>query len=924
MNNNRVSLIQRAVFIIVPVIYISAVIYMFVFMASRKAPLIPYDSVQVIRQWTYTDQLTGTKEDIETPARVDTDGRNEFVYEAGLPARLPDGCVIAFLNRMNLKVEVGDRIVKEWNIAETPVIGGVSKNSYFIIPIRESDAGSHLRITFSGEGYGGKMFDAFVGNKYEVTRYLETKSGAVQFAMSFALLVCSLAIIIAGMVLSLLYKQNMKLILISLGIFAVSAWMVVDSFVFQFVFRTQFIDGFMSYITTLCIIFPFLAYLDAIQDHRYSKWYGIVSLIELVNLILFVTLHLTHVMPFSQSLLYIDAIIGVGIVAAFIITITDIRRGYSKKYRFVAYGFLIFMIMSIIEIVLINTVVERVEGGVMIAGLYILFAFAIVYQIMEIRRIAVERDTANEMGIAKTRFLASMSHEIRTPINSILGMNEMILKESRNPDIINYANIINDSGTMLLSLINDILDVSKIESDMEEIVAADYDPGRMFDNAAEMLRSQARKKDLNVKIGKPQNLPAKLCGDEKRISQILTNLLTNAVKYTEEGLITFTGECFESDRGYTLSFFVSDTGIGIKPEDIDGIFDPFHRLDLQKNQNIQGTGLGLSIVKSLIEKMNGEIKVDSVYGKGSTFSVRIPQQRCEQQPVEKYNSGVLSEEDDLNGIDENYIAPEARILEVDDNLSNQIVVREFLKATGAHVDIVSGGREALKLCKINRYDLILMDHMMPSPDGIETMHMIKSEEGSLNVSTPEIVLTANALAGSRSEYEAEGFDNYLSKPVESRKLLRMVRKYLPEEKVFYKPKPRKAAPSGKNGQEIPEGPVDIEALLARFDNKEETVRMILAEVVKEGERKIPLLRQLAADGDIKRYATEAHGIKGSMSNSCINSLSQTAKSHELAAKEGNLDFVRKNIDSFLAQYEDVLDHIKDYLKRFENEENSHN
>ena len=922
MNNSKASIIQKAILIIVPAFYISAVIYMCVFISSGKAPLIPYDSVQVINEWTYTDQLTGP-EDIKSPARVETDGRDVFVYEADLPARLPDGCVVAFLNRMDLKVEVGDRVVREWKRSETPVLGGVSKNSYFIIPINEDDAGARLRITYSGDGYGGKMFNAFVGNKYEITRYLETKSGAVQFALSFALLVCSLAIIIAGIILSLLYKQNIKLILISLGIFLVSAWMVVDSFVFQFVFRTQFIDGLMSYITTLCIIFPFLAYLDAIQDHRYSKWYAALSATELVNLLLFVVLHMTHVMPFSRSLPYLDAVIGIGIIGAFIITIVDVKRGYSGSYRFVAYGFLIFMIMSIVEIILINTVVERVEGGVMIAGLYILFAFAIVHQIMEIRRIAVERDTATEMGIAKTRFLASMSHEIRTPINSILGMNEMILKESRNPDIINYANIINESGTMLLSLINDILDVSKIESDMEEIVCNDYDPGKMFDNAAEMLHTQAKKKGIAVKIGKPQNLPAMLSGDEKRISQVLTNLLTNAVKYTEEGQITFTGECFAGENGYDLSFYVSDTGIGIKPEDVESIFDPFHRLDLKKNQSVQGTGLGLSIVKSLVEKMNGEIKVDSVYGKGSTFSVRIPQHRCAEREVEKYNSGVLGEEDDLAGIDENYIAPEARILEVDDNLSNQIVVREFLKVTGAQIDIVSGGKEALRLCRINKYDLILMDHMMPSPDGIETMHMIKSEAGSLNASTPEVVLTANALAGSRSEYEAQGFDNYLSKPVESKKLLRMVRKYLPEDKVFYKPKPRKPA-SQERGHEMAEGPVDFDALLARFDNKEETVRMILTEVVKEGERKIPLLRELADGGDIKRYAVEAHGIKGSMSNSCITALSQTAKSHELAAKEGNTDFINNNVDAFLKEYRDVLEYIKEYLKRFENEENSHN
>ncbi len=919
--SNWTDHIRKALFIIVPAFFLSAVIYMFIYISSGRAPLFAYDGVQIIKEWTYVDQFTGP-ESVTTPVKVDKEDRDVFVYKSKLPDELPDGCVVAFLNRMDLKVEVAGRVIKEWKRSDAPLIGGAPKNSYFIMPVEPEDAGAEIRITQSGKGYGGKFFDVFVGSKYDVIRYLEIKSGALQLALSFALLVCSFAIIVAGIILSFVYKTNIKLILISMGIFVASSWMVVDSFLFQFIFRTQFIDGMMSYVTTLCITFPFLAYLNSIQNYRYRTWYSLLGILELLNLFVFSLLHFTGIMSFSRTLLPIDLVIGVSIVGAFIITVVDIRRGYVKEYRFVAYGFVAFMVLAIVEIVLINTVVERVEGGMMIAGLYLLFGFAIIQQIVEIRQIAIDRDIANETGAAKTRFLASMSHEIRTPINSILGMNEMILKESRDPEIINYANIINDSGTMLLSLINDVLDVSKIDSDMEEIVCSNYDPGKMFDNAAEMLRTVADKKGLPIKIGKPKNLPPMLYGDEKRITQIIVNLLTNAVKYTEEGQVTFTGECFEADNRYTLCFYVSDTGIGIKHEDIDSIFDPFQRLDLRKNQNIQGTGLGLSIVKSLVTKMNGEIKVDSVYGRGSTFSVRIPQEKMVENDVEKYNSGIAMEEDDLDNIDENYIAPEARILEVDDNMSNQIVVREFLKVTGATVDIASGGKEAHKLCKVNKYDVILMDHMMPSPDGIETLHLIREDEKGLNRRTPVIVLTANALSGSRSEYEEAGFNNYLSKPVESKKLLRMVRKYLPPEKTMYKPKSRKLSSSENTGsspaqpgrEAFADGTVDIDALFARFDNKEETVRLILGEVIKEGQRKIPLLRELAQNGDIKRYAVEAHGIKGSMSNSCIPHLSETAKAHELAAKEGNMKFVNDNVEDFLKEYSDVLDSIREYLK----------
>ncbi len=906
--------VRRILMVVVPVVFLVSVAYMYVFMRSERALLIPRDDVRLVTEWTYIDQLKGPQK-VTTPVRVDTDGRDTFIYESRLPDSLPDGSVVAFLNRMNLTVEIGGRTVRKWDPADAPIAGNPPKNSYFIIPIEREDAGSPIKITIRGDKYSGKMFDVVVGNQYEVVRFLEIKSGLFQFGMSMVLLVFSFAVIVTGLILRLFFGHAMKLTFMAWGIFSVSCWMVTDSFVFQFLFRTQFIDGLMSYMTTLTIVFPFLAYLDSIQNYRYKKWYALLGILGAANLFVFSGLHFSGVANFSQTLLPLDAIIGVVIIGSLIITIVDIRRGNAASYRFVAFGFLVFMVFALIEIILINTVVERVEGGVMIAGLYILFAFAIFQQLSEVRQLQKDRDRANEEGAAKTKFLAGMSHEIRTPINSILGMNEMILRESRDPNILNYAGIINDSGTMLLSLINDILDVSKIDNDMEEIVCANYDPEKMFDNAAEMLRTQAEKKGLAIKVGKPRNLPALLYGDEKRVSQIVINLLTNAVKYTEEGTVTFTGECFDNNEGpgYVLCFYISDTGIGIKSEDIDSIFDPFHRLDLKKNQSIQGTGLGLSIVKSLVEKMNGQIKVESIYGKGSTFSVRIPQQPMEEDTVGKYNSGNAVEDDDLTDIDENYIAPEARILEVDDNLSNQVVVREFLKKTGATIDIASGGKEALRLCKVNKYDVILMDHMMPAPDGIETMHLIKSDEGSLNADTPEIVLTANAIRGSKAIYEAEGFDNYLSKPVESTRLIKMVRLYLPPEKVLYKPRKSKVSISGQTMRAIPEGPVDIAALMARFDNKQETVNMILGEVIKEGERKIPLLKQLLDEGDIKRYAVEAHGIKGVMQSSCVPSLAATAKSHELAAKEGNVKFVTDNVDSFIREYEEVLDWIRDYL-----------
>ncbi len=917
---------RRTLYLVIAVSFLLAVAYMIYYIVCGVAPLFPVDRVTEINEWTYVDQITGPRT-VTTPTRVDKKDRDVFIFRATLPESIPDGAVIAFLLRSDFMLEIGDRIAKEWNKNEAPIVGGPAKNSYFVIPLLEEDSGQTISLTIRDSGYGGSMYSPVLGNKYDVIRYLEVDNGIVLFVIALSLLISSFVIVLIGLIFRFLYKFEIKLTKMAIGVFIASLWMVTDSFVFQFILRTQFIDGFMSYMCTLCMTLPFIGYLDAVQDYRYEKIYIAVSSFETFNLILFATLHLSGALNFSGGLKYLDTNIGVGIIICLGVTIYDVVKGNAGKYKLVAYGFLIFMVLSVADILFINLALVRVEGVAILFGLFILFAFAIGQQLTEIRQMQVDRDRANEEGAMKTRFLTSMSHEIRTPINSILGMNEMIIKESHDPAIIEYAGIINDSGNLLLSLINDILDVSRIDNEMEEIVCSNYDPEKLFESATEMLVTLARKKGLEVKTGKPQNLPEMLYGDEKRILQIVVNLITNAVKYTDNGTVTFTGDCFDTQDGYELCFYVSDTGIGIRREDIDNIFDPFHRLELNKNQSIQGTGLGLSIVKNLTEMMGGSVNVESTYGKGSTFSVRIPQRPQVKKGSTKYNPGIFSEEDKLDDIDPNYIAPEARILEVDDNISNQVVVRQFLKETGAILDMASDGNEALRLCGINKYDVILMDHMMPDPDGIETMHMIRTMEGSLNASTPEIILTANAIMGSRARYEAEGFDNYLSKPVESQRLLKMVRKYLPEDKVMYKPRKRTYA---KVPQPLPaadtkrdrinnaakeKGPIDFKVFLARVDNNKETVKIILEEVVKESEVKIPFIRQLFADGDIKRYAIEAHGVKGSMAGIAAESLSEHARKHEFAAKGGDGDYIESDIDDFIREYESVIEYIKHYLEQ---------
>ncbi len=390
-----------------------------------------------------------------------------------------------------------------------------------------------------------------------------------------------------------------------------------------------------------------------------------------------------------------------------------------------------------------------------------------------------EKQIAEAKNESKSRFLASMSHEIRTPMNSIMGMNEMILREVEDQNIYDYAMNIKSSSNLLLGIINDILDFSKIDAGKLQLVEVEYDTAAMFRDALLGVQSYIREKDLDFEVVVDENIPSRLKGDEIRIKQILNNLLSNAAKYTDTGKILFSTKSEKIDGQFCLVMSVEDTGIGIKEEDIDKLFDSFSRLDLGKNRYKQGTGLGLNITKQLVDLMKGTLKVTSQYGKGSCFTVILPQQVIDTTPIEKLeNVKSSSFQEREKGAKKTFVST-SRILAVDDNAMNLKVIDACLKNTGIQYELVNSGKECLRLTRENKYDLILMDHMMPEMDGIETFHHMQADDKNLNKDTKVIVLTANAIEGAKEEYLKEGFTEYLTKPILSDKFYEMLSRYLP-------------------------------------------------------------------------------------------------------------------------------------------------
>ncbi|SFB38629.1 Signal transduction histidine kinase [Acetitomaculum ruminis DSM 5522] len=391
---------------------------------------------------------------------------------------------------------------------------------------------------------------------------------------------------------------------------------------------------------------------------------------------------------------------------------------------------------------------------------------------------------ANE---AKSAFLSNMSHEIRTPINSVLGMDEMILRESREENIKEYAEHIRNAGNTLLYLINDILDFSKIEAGKMEIIQADYSLSSVLYDLIIMTHSRLENKQLKLNIEVDKQLPDECLGDEMRIRQVILNILNNAIKYTNKGSVTLSVSFNKVDDKYVdFIFHVKDTGIGIKEEDLSKLFSPFERIEEKRNRTIEGTGLGMTITKNLLNMMGSFLEVESVYGEGSDFHFTLRQEVVNWTPIGDFKEKAKDRNKNLASETlEDFRAPDADILVVDDTSMNLVVIRNLLKRLEVKVDTEESGFAALEAVKKKKYDIIFMDHRMPKMDGSETLKKIKEmPEDSLNAHTPVIVLTANAIAGMKEKLLMDGFDEYLSKPVNSKELEETIRRFLPEEKII--------------------------------------------------------------------------------------------------------------------------------------------
>ena len=548
-----------------------------------------------------------------------------------------------------------------------------------------------------------------------------------------------------------------------------------------------------------------------------------------------------------------------------------------------------------------------------------------VYDLTKEKNMLEEVVRANE---AKSQFLANMSHEIRTPINGILGMDSVLLKECHDENLREYAKNIQSAGQSLLSIINDILDISKIESGKMEILTIRYQLFSVLNDCYNLTKIKLQNKPVSIIMQINEKLPSWLYGDEVRIRQIINNFLSNAVKYTKEGNITFELDFEEkTDEQILLVITVRDTGIGIKEEDLGKLFESFTRIEEKRNRNIEGTGLGLNLTKNLVNLMGGEVFAESTYGKGSCFTAKIPQKIADAKPMgdfgKRYQQYLSTSDDDKLS----FLAPDAKILVVDDVTMNLKVVEGLLKATKIQIDTAVSGSECLECVKTTPYQIIFLDHMMPEMDGLETLEHMKNLADNPNAQTPVIMLTANAIVGAKEEYIEAGFTDYLTKPIRETELLEMILKYLPEELVCENGGQGIEKSQDAQDMEQPEAGgegaeplqrleqlegLDVKTGLTYCMNEEDFYIEMLQEFLQAD--KASQLKHFLAEEDWDNYRTTVHALKSTSLTIGAAHLSGEAKALEMAAKEGNMDYIRSHHDGVMDEYKELTDHLKEILE----------
>lgn len=775
----------------------------FIYLASQSGENYQFERYEQLtfdQPWEY-EFSDGTKGTTELPANLEAGDVEELTLTNRLPEVMDGMSFIYRARHTNAKIYIDDVLVYDQVASE----GGTVRNTIFPLPgtvwdevhLTTKDSQKEVKIVLSGfvNKYLTAPGEAYVGDRGTFfVKLLKDKMGNIMGGILLVLL--SGILFVLWLVLSVsTHAHYNECLCLAIFTFSVACWEFTETRCLQFIFQNQKMFSVLAYEILPLLPVPIALYFTYGKRAKTTRRGRVAAIVPLAVWTFNNTLHFLHILDISETLIVTQIMIALETIYLGFIQISDLfqdRRVKGKDGGGVFWwvpsiGFMMLGPILLLEVLkYITNLTIKFNDDAMLATMGIVF-YILSLALHSGLKLASENFMINEASQAKSNFLANTSHDIRTPLNAILGFNEMILRDSEEENTKEYAQSIKSAGNSLLDIINNILDLSKIESGKIELNEAEYSTIQLLDNITSMITALAVKRELTMKVDIDEKLPQYLIGDQVRIRQVLINLMTNAVKYTKKGGVTFRVKVLEEEgQVCKILFSVKDTGIGIRAEDRDRMFKKFERLDFEQNRNVEGTGLGMSIVVKLLESMNSKIELKSEYGKGSEFYFVLEQKVADNACVGSYEEGkrnrILEKENQ-----DYFIAPEARILIVDDVKLNLQVAKGLLSVMKMHVDTAESGQEAIDLVKLHRYDLILMDHMMPGMDGIVATHKIRKLADTTGDTyyneVPVLALTANALAGMREKFIEEGLQDYISKPVEEKTLEDAMLKWLPKEKL---------------------------------------------------------------------------------------------------------------------------------------------
>ncbi len=867
----------------------------------------------------------GTKISVTAPTIIDAEYGEVITLTTTLPDNLQDGECICFRPVwQDVTIYVDGEVRVSYNTTDSRPFGKNSPMRYIFTELSSSDSGKALTYRFSSYSkYAGDIREGYIGDRLSIWLHLLEANGTHMFITIFLLLM-SIFCIIVCQVLKYVYKMSLPLNYLACTLFLCAFWMMSEFSFRQIMFKNISILSYFTYWCLMIIPIPLISFVNEIQNFRYRKIFMFPLTYSVILTIVGTILQVFNIVEFVSQLKLIHGGLLVSIIIVMGTITLDTFKGHLKEYLFVGIGVYGMILTAVAEMALYYIGTSLSLGTVLSIGLVFLLLMAIFKTAQDLLTSEKKKQQAIVAREEQAKFLANMSHEIRTPINAIVGMNEMILRENKDEQITEYATNIKSASNMLVGLVSDILDFSKIESGQLDLVEENYNLARLINDEMLLLQVRSAEKPITTKLDMDPGLPMKLFGDELRVKQILTNLISNAAKYTNEGNITLKVSKKEIDEdNIELSFSVTDTGIGIKEDELTQVFDSFKRLELNKNRGIQGSGLGLNIARDLAMLMGGNITVVSEYGKGSTFTVTIPQRIIDKTPIISLDNALKKDKYEQKSSSTNaYTAPDASILIVDDNSMNLTLMGALLKRTNIKLDLVESGRDALTACQSKKYDIIFMDHMMPEMDGIETLQQLRKEPGP-NQDSVVIALTANAVAGCREMYLEHGFNDYFAKPVVAAKLDELILNYLPKELVIMNniesTKIYNNSATNDDNTAIAQTSSSSldEYLIINKENglkfcmdSEEFYNEILGAFCSQAEKFIPQLAEYYDKKDWSNYAIIAHSLKSNTRTIGADNFADLSYKHELAGKADDSDYITENYELYIAALKALMDKVK--------------